>query len=73
MRFFLTIPLLVSAASSLCGQGPKGAGADTKAIPTERAKASKPETTPPLYTVPKSLSRSLWHGGGPGPAGAGAE
>ena len=23
----------------------------------------------PLYTVPKSLSR--WHGGGPGPAGAG--
>jgi len=74
MRFFLTILLLAFAAPScFCGQGPRGVGSDIKAMPLERAKVSKPESTPPLYTVPKAMSWSWWHGGGPGPAGAGAD
>jgi hypothetical protein len=72
IRIFLAVSLFAFSASLGFGaQGPKGAGADIEAEPVQRTKPSKPGPTPPLYSVPMTMS--WWHGGGPGPAGAGAE
>jgi hypothetical protein len=82
----MTIRLLL--ALSLCGAAaspamcwwhwgkPSHAAAASKPKKAKKEKKVKGEKVAkgdraPLYTVPKSLSR--WHGGGPGPAGAGVK
>ena len=71
-RIVVVIALAVLATgAAVSAQGPRGAGGDIRVPRSDRAKSAKPGNTPPLYSVPKSLSR--WCGGGPGPAGTGVK